>query len=489
MKKAIPATLAEALAAGESETCEFRSSFGDEAVRTLCAFANTRGGALWLGVNDAGKVIGVELGKESLRDWANQIRQALGVNASLEPVAVGDKTVVRITVAESGLKPVRFRGRSWKRVGSTDQQASEDDETRWVLERIGQTWDALPEPRACWDDLAPEQIALFRRRCNQQGRRLIPDSEDDVTVLSKLGLITPEETLTRAAVLLFGREPQRFYHNAFVKIGRFRSPTHIVDDREMRGGLFKQVEETIQYFRDRLTTRYEIGGDLAREVVWEYPLDALREAVLNAVCHRDYLDSAHIQIRWYDDRIVIYNPGALQPPLTIERLFQEHISKPRNRLIAEAFYNIGWIERWGTGMQRMRSACLENGLPEPVIREDGGLWVVFQRDWLTEEYLHRLGLNSRQIQAILWLKTHERLTNTQYQRLFGVSKRTASLDLSQLIRKGLVEQVGTTGKGTYYRLRPFKGAIGAEKGQQTGNWDTEAAPNAADNGANGDNLT
>ncbi|MDW8030097.1 MAG: ATP-binding protein, partial [Armatimonadota bacterium] len=104
MTKAIPAALAEALAAGESETCEFRSSFGDEAVRTLCAFANTRGGALWLGVNDAGKVIGVELGKESLRDWANQIRQALGVNASLEPVAVDDKTVVRITVAESSLK-------------------------------------------------------------------------------------------------------------------------------------------------------------------------------------------------------------------------------------------------------------------------------------------------------------------------------------------------------------------------------------------------
>ncbi|MCS6950281.1 MAG: transcriptional regulator, partial [bacterium] len=416
-----------------------------------------------------------------LRDWANQIRQALGVNASLEAVQVNDKTVVCIAVAESNLKPIRYKGRSWKRVGSTDQQASEEDETRWVLERIGQTWDALPEPHARWDDLVPEQITLFRKRCNQQGRRLIPESEDDATVLRKLGLITSEGLLTRAAVLLFGREPQRFYPNAFVKIGRFRSPTHIVDDREIRGGLFEQVEETMQYFRERLTTRYEIGGEPAREVVWEYPLDALREAVLNAVCHRDYLDSAHTQIRWYDDRIVIYNPGALQPPLTVERLFQEHISKPRNRLIAEAFYNIGWIERWGTGIQRMRSACLENEQPEPVITEEGGLWVVFHKDWLTEDYLQQLELNSRQIQAIFWLKTHERITNTQYQQLFSVGKRTASLDLSQLVQKGLVEQVGTTGKGTYYRLRLPKGAIGEAKGQQTGNSNTEATPNGADN--------
>ncbi|MCS6831824.1 MAG: ATP-binding protein, partial [bacterium] len=86
-------------------------------------FANTRGGALWLGVNDDGKIIGVALGKESLRDWANQIRQALGVNASLEAVQVNDKTVVCIAVAESNLKPIRYKGRSWKRVGSTDQQA------------------------------------------------------------------------------------------------------------------------------------------------------------------------------------------------------------------------------------------------------------------------------------------------------------------------------------------------------------------------------
>jgi ATP-dependent DNA helicase RecG len=165
--------------------------------------------------------------------------------------------------------------------------------------------------------------------------------------LRKLGLITEQEQITRAAVLLFAYEPQLFYHNAFVKIGRFRDEIHIEDDREVKGTLFDQVEEIMRYFLENLKTRYEFTGEAAREIIWEYLLEALREATLNAICHRDYLDSAHSQIRWYDDRIVFYNPGGIPAPLTLEQLMQDHPSKPRNRLIAELFYCIGWIEQWG----------------------------------------------------------------------------------------------------------------------------------------------
>jgi len=444
--------LETALQQGEGENCEFRSSFGEDALRTLCAFANTRGGVLWIGVRDDGSISGVTLGKETLRDWANQIRQALGVNARLEPLQIGDKTIVRIAVAESQAKPIRFKGRSWQRVGSTDQQASDEDETRWVLERIGQTWDALPDLRVHWNDLSSEQIALFRRRCNLQGRRLIPESEDDATVLGKLGLITPDGQITRAAVLLFGREPQRFYLNAFVKIGRFRAPTHIVDDREIRGTLFEQVEGTMQYFRDRMETRYEFTGEPAREVVWEYPLDALREAVVNAICHRDYLDSAHIQIRWYDDRIVFWNPGKLPPALTVETLLRDHPSLPRNRLIAEAFYYIGWIERWGTGIQRMREACLSTGLPEPIFSDHLGIWTTFRKDILTEEYLKSLGLSERQIQAVAHVRQRGSIMNSEYQRIFGVGKATATRELRELVLRGVFATEGRSKRHIRYIL-------------------------------------
>ncbi|MCS6920149.1 MAG: helix-turn-helix domain-containing protein [Fimbriimonadales bacterium] len=445
--------LAQVVQQGEGETCEFRTSFGDEALRTLCAFANTRGGVLWIGVNDNGAILGIALGRETLRDWANQIRQTLGINASLDALQVGEKTIVRIEVAESQAKPVRFKGRSWKRAGSTDQQASEEDETRWVLERTGHSWDALPAPYARWDDLNLEHIARFRRLCNLQGRRPIPEDEDDAVVLRKLGLITPDGRLTRAAVLLFGVEPQQYHLNAVVKVGRFRSPTLIVDDRAIRGTLFEQVEAVMQYFRDRLETRYEFKGDPAREVVWEYPLEALREAIINAICHRDYLEAAHIQVRWYDDRLVFYNPGKLPPPLTIEDLAREHISQPRNRLIAEAFYYIGWIEQWGTGIRRMREACQKMGLPEPSFQERAGIWLTFRKDRWTEESLQELGLNERQIRAVNYVRQHMSITNSEYQRINAVSARTASRELADLVQRGILEQVGATGKGTRYVLK------------------------------------
>jgi ATP-dependent DNA helicase RecG len=459
----------EALRRGEGTTVEFRRSFGAEALRSLCAFANTRGGELWIGVGDDGTVVGASVGRESLRDWPHRIREELGINAHVEAGKVEGKPVVRIAVEESRLKPVRYRGRAYVRSGSIDQIATEEEETRWVLDRTGQTWDALPEPRARWDHLDPERIRWFRQECNRRRRRMVPDGEDDPTVLRKLGLLTEDGTPTRAAVLLFGPDPHRFYLNAVVKVGRFRSPTLIADDREIHGTPFEQVEEVMSYFREHLETRFAFTGEPAREVIWEYPLGALREAVINAVVHRDYLDSGHIQVRWYDDHLVILNPGTLLPPLTLEDLKRPHRSALRNRLIAEMFYYVGWIERWGTGIQKILDECRAIGLPEPEWREDqGALWITFRKDILTEEYLRSLGLNDRQVRAILYVKDKGRITNGEYRQLFQVSKRTASDELSQLEMKGLLERVGTTGKGTYYRLkdqRGKRGNKGAAKGQ------------------------
>ncbi|MGY4706952.1 ATP-binding protein [Candidatus Bipolaricaulota sp. J31] len=442
--------LARALEAGEHERCEFRRSFGKEALRTLCAFANTKGGELWIGVKDDGEIVGASTGREGLRDWAHRIREELGISAHLESGDVKGQEVVCITVEESLNKPVRYRGRAYVRSGSSDRLATEEEETRWVLERTGQTWDALPEPRARWEHLDPDQIRRFRRLCNQKGRRPIPPDEDDRTVLRKLGLLAEDGTPTRAAVLLFGREPQRFYLNAVVKIGRFRSPTVIVDDREIYGTLFDQVEETLGYFREHLETRFEFTGEPAREVIWEYPLGALREAVINAVIHRDYLDSGHVQVRWYDDHLVILSPGTIPPPLTIEDLKRPHRSALRNRLIAEMFYYAGWIERWGTGIQKILDECREAGLPEPEWREDqGAVWLTFRKDIWTEDYLRSLGLNDRQIKAVMWVKERGSITNAEYQRIAQTSRETAKRELARLVDLGVFVRKGAGRKVAY----------------------------------------
>jgi len=414
--------------------------------------ANAAGGEVWVGVDDDGRVVGVTLGRESLRDWSNQIAQALGIHVRMEIYEVKDNTLVRIVVPESQSKPVRYRGRPYVRSGASDRIASEEEVTRWVLDRVGATWDGLPEPRARWEDLDPRQLERFRQLCNRQGRRAIPAEESDETVLRKLGLVTEEGHVSRAAVLLFAQDPQRFYPHAFVRIGRFRSPTFVADDHPIYGTIWDQAEGAMAHFRRHLQTGYGPTPEPAREVIWEYPLEALREAIINAVCHRDYIDHGHVQVRWFDDHMVVVSPGTLPPPLRLEDLKRPHRSYPRNRKIAEMFYYAGWIEQWGSGIEKILEECRDVGLPEHEWREDQGAgWLTFRRGVLTEEHLGSLGLNERQIRAVIWVKEKGRITNAEYQVLFRTSRETAKRELSALAALGLLVRKGA-GRSVSYEL-------------------------------------
>jgi ATP-dependent DNA helicase RecG len=442
--------LEELLEQGESETLEFKESLDNEALETIAAFANSNGGALLIGIRDDGTIRGMEMGKATQREWSNHIAQATHLHPQISSFSHKGKTIAVIEVSESPLKPIACRGRYFRRVGRSNRQMTDDDLTRAVLDKVGVTWDEVVEQRATVDQIDPEHLKRFRVLCNQKGRRSIPPDEENATVLEKLGLLRDGKPL-RAAVLLFGREPQLFYPSALVKVGRFRSPTLIVDDREMSGTLFEQVEGTLGYFREHLQTRFEFAGEPAREVIWEYPLEALREAITNAVCHRDYLDTGHTQVRWYDDRLVLINPGELTPPLSLELLKQEHPSKPRNRKIAEMFFYAGWIEQWGSGIQKMLDECRKAALPEPEFEERAGFWVTFRKDILTDQYLGSLGLSERQIKGVLQVKERGSITNRKYRELTGLSDEGARRDLNDLVSRGVLRAEGK-GRSLRYRL-------------------------------------
>jgi len=434
--------LRRVLAEGESERVEFKETMSREALETVAAFANTHGGRLLIGVADDGTVKGIAPGKETLRDWANHIAQATRVHPQIRPLTYQGRDVVIVEVPESPLKPVSCRGRYFKRVGSSNRQMTDDDLTRAVLGSVGVTWDEMVDPRVTLDDLDLEQMQRFRKLCNLKGRRPIPPDEEDLTVLEKVGLLQ-EGNVSRAAVLLFGRNPQHFYPQARVRIGRFRTGSLIVDDREIVGSLFDQVEAVMGYFRERLQTRFVFREAATRDVIWEYPLGALREAIINAVCHRDYLDSGHVQVRWHDDHIVFLNPGELPESLRIEDLKREHRSVLRNRKIAEALFYAGFIEQWGSGTLRMIQECVESDLPEPEFEErQEALWVTFRKDILIEEHLQAEGLNERQVKAVLFVKEQGRITNQDYRQLNQVSNKTAYLELDELVKKGWLRREG-----------------------------------------------
>jgi len=185
----------------------------------------------------------------------------------------------------------------------------------------------------------------------------------------------------------------------------------------------------------------------------EYPEDALREAIINAVIHRDYLGTSSIQIRVYDDRLVIMNEGKLPPEVPVEKLKEEHVSKPRNPLLARVFYLAGLIEAWGRGTIKIVESCKQNGLPEPdFIEEHGVMKVIFYKDIYNEGYLRKMGLNERQIRAVMYVKERGKITNREYREINKVSNKTAYLELIDLVKKDVLFSK-KSGKATVYMLR------------------------------------
>lgn len=249
------------------------------------------------------------------------------------------------------------------------------------------------------------------------------------------------------------KDPQKHFINLCVRIGRFKDEITIIDDKWAKGNLFQQFEETIGLIRQHISVRYEIKG-FQREDIWDYPLEAIREAVLNALVHRDYFNIANFTlIKIYDDHIWFHNPGGLPEGITIDQLKKPHNSVFRNPLIAKAFYLAGYIEQYGSGTVRILNWMKEAGLPEPEYKEEmGGFSVYFYKDIYTEENLRKMGLNERQIKAVIYVKDKGKITNKEYQNQFAVSKPTATRDLTDLSEKGLLELKGSGKRDAHYVL-------------------------------------
>jgi ATP-dependent DNA helicase RecG len=201
---------------------------------------------------------------------------------------------------------------------------------------------------------------------------------------------------------------------------------------------------------------------------YEYPPDAIREAIINAICHRDYSLSSGVQIRIFDDRLEVWGCGLLPEPLTPEDLKKKHKSILRNPLIGKCFFLIKFIEEWGTGTNDMIKVCSNWGLPEPEFElVAGDVVVTFWKSVLTEELMGKLGLNERQKRVIGRLKEYNKITTKEYCKIFDVVKDTANRDLNSLLDVGLIKREGG-GPKTYYtlsivRYRPIPSDIQTEE--------------------------
>jgi len=444
-------TIKRMIGKGESEALEFKEKFDKESIETAAAFANAKGGLILVGVSDNSEVKGVKIGKDAIKGWTNDISQ------STEPTVIPDitafegegKIIVMISIKESPIKPVAYKGICYSRIRNSNKKLSPKEIAEMHLQTIGSSWDSRLSD-AKHEEIDAGNVMEYIKLANQTGRKRIEEKPMDV--LKKMDL-TKDGRMTWAAVLLFGKTPQKFVSQARVHCGRFKDEITIIDDAMIEGTLIEQVDKTIEFVKKHLKLKFEITGEARRKEEWEYPLPAIREAVINAICHRDYTELGDIQIRIYEDELIVWSPGKLPRGITIEDLSKMHKSVLRNRLIAKVFFDIAFIESWGTGINRMTQTCIEQGLPKPIFEENQGVKVTFRRDIFTQDYLASLELNERQISAVAYVKKKKSITNKEYQQTYDVSERTASRELSELANKSAFIQVGTTGRGTRYILK------------------------------------
>jgi len=436
----------------ENQIIEYKSIWKDEYLAWICGYANAKGGILYIGKEDDGSVCGLSNAKKLLEDLPNKIVAMLGIIADVNLHETSDGDYIEIVVKPFSV-PVNYKGEYHYRSGSTKQALKGTALNEFLMKRLGVGWDSVTIPNVSVSDLRKEVIDFFRTKGLKSKRldKSVADSSDEI-ILENLELIE-DGNLKRAALMLFHPKPERFATGAYIKIGYFGRGEEVLYQDEIHGPLFEQVEGTMNLLFTKYTKALISYPGLTRIETPEYPEDGVREAILNAVCHKRYIDGTPIQIRIYDDRIVIWNTGRLPDDWTFETLFSEHASKPGNPGIANAFFRSGYVEAWGQGIAKIFRECEEAGLPQPTIEFLGSdVKTVFRKDIYNEEYLKTLSISNRQIKAMLFTKEHGKITNSNYQELCDVSKRTASRDIKELINMNLLISNGKSGAGAYYMI-------------------------------------
>ena len=451
MKKAMPIAVPP-----ESQKVEWKKSLGEwkEIVETCAALASAGSGRIWIGIAPDGHAVGVQVGKGTMEDLANKIAQNTSPRQTPAiSTAVHDgKTLIVVDVTESRVKPVYAFDRPYRRTGRTNQRLSQEDAFQLYAASRGITWDSTILEDTSPDDVDPQAVRHFLQTARDERRWDVSPETPVEQVLSQLGLLHGGK-LNVAGLLLFGRNPQRLMTQATLRCARFKGTTevHFIDMEAIQGTVIEQVRQAMFFVKRNIRMGVEIH-ELQREDVWEYPLDALREAVTNAVCHREYGSTANVQIRIFDDRLEIWNPGGLPEGMTVADLWRKHESRPRNRLLAQAFFLIKYVEQFGTGIKRILDDCHAQNAPEPVFEAERQTFrVVFTPKKAGGTAQDGMALNERQTKALEFIQKHGRIQTGEYRKVVGIKQRQAVKDLNQMMKQGIIVRTGD-GRSTAYVL-------------------------------------
>ena len=452
----------------ENQKTEWKRQWRDDFLKGICGLANAQGGTLEIGRNDDGAVVGIDNAKELLEELPNTIRHALGIVPSVELLTEGGKEYIAVSVDASGT-PVSFRGRHYIRSGSTTQELDGSELDNFILRRLGKTWDGIAIPKVKVSDLDTSAFRTFREKAVASERLQKADLEmSDEALLDSLSLLEDGE-LTRAAVLLFHHNPEKYVFGAFVKVGYFENGADLIYQDEFHGSLITvadQIVDTIyrKYFKGIIS--YE---GILRVTDYPIPHPALREAIFNAIVHRDYTTGIPIQIKVFPDCVIVYNDGRLPENWTVDNLLKKHRSRPYNPKIAYAFYRAGYIETWGRGIERITTACKDAGKREPLFEASTSeVSVTFFiesnqfAEKFVDEFAEKFVENEVQRTIIKLMCEQPAISAKAIAENVGMSSRGVQKNIDALKKAGLVERVGAA-KGGHWVVKLEEKANGSSK--------------------------
>jgi ATP-dependent DNA helicase RecG len=438
----------------ETQNIEWKASWRDEYLKWICGFANAKGGKIYIGKDDTGNVVGVEDFQKQMEDLPNKISNHLGIMCDVNLHEKMGKHYIEIVVSPYDV-PISYHGKYYFRSGSTKQELQGTELNKFLLRKTGKTWDDVIEPDASFDDIDINAVEAFKKEAVRSKRLPAIENENDIKRIFENLKLTKKGQLKRSSLLLFGKDPRDYVFNSFAKIGKFgKSDDELLSQDVIEGNAFQLADKIL----DVLETKYLVKNisyeGLYRIETLEYPYEAVREALLNAIIHRDYT-GAFIQISVYDDKLMIWSHGILPDEISLEDLKLKHSSYPRNPILADVFFKAGLIEAWGRGTLKIINECKKMGLPEPEINiMTGGICVTFFKDIYTETRLKKLGLNNRQVKAVLYTKENSKMTNKIFQKINNVSKRTATNELNKLVEEfELLKKIGSSGAGISYTIK------------------------------------
>lgn len=437
-------------------------SAAEHLAETLVAFANTDGGTIVLGVDARGDITG-EL---QLEDAESLLRAALTLCRPLvatEWQQFEDRAgiAVAIRVGRSSELHALADGRVLIRSNATNLPLDGGKITQLAATKASADFELDTVSGATRDDLEPDVMKDYlQRRAARLGRDL---RQSDTEIFAAIGAVDGQGHPTVAGLLLFGKDPQFFIPQSGLVYVRFagnepRAPGGLPGYRrreEFNGALAQVIEKVWSILLQEMRGEAIVRG-LQREDRMLYPMFAVREALVNAVCHRDYrLTGRRVELRQFDDRLEVSSPGGLPGYITLDNIVEEHYS--RNPRLVNGLFEWGYIEQLGLGIDRMIEEMLQAGHPPPEFRATPySFTVVLRRSGDNQPRVMppwEGQMNERQMRALQYLQKNSRITNREYRDLCpDMSPETLRLDLADLVDKGLVMKIGDK-KGTYYILK------------------------------------